>query len=347
MNFTFTTWNINTDPRVERLNPRITHPQWRSETRKYIVQASLPLSDIIHIQEGAKYTDQYGEKIDSITPLTDFLKTKGYNSSTQLLKPLCQYSVQFITAYKIERFELIENKYFYCTKTPYTLKKTTSEQEALEHNYDDISQRSVLITHLLDKYTGEDIWTINVHIGFSLIHRKHVSKMLVDFIKELKSDAKVIIGGDFNSFSDWGGDEALAILSESSQLTEASKDLKLPNGNSIDITFFAFPFDCITDKKDIKKKMADASSKQEVEIIFGEHCKAVGGKLDHIFSQNLEKIGNTVISVTPQYYPKPENYTEVEVKDYILAHHSEGPAFASDHQPLTSTFSYMTGCLIN
>lgn len=337
MQIEFTTWNINTDPRSERRSARESHSAWRSKAREENIQNNLPNSDIIHIQEAANYINQFGEQIDSSVSLTKFLENKGYKVLSYALKPLDPYSVKYLTAYKSNRFELIETKIFLCTKTPKSLKGPTSEKEKLDHNYDDISERSIFSTHLLDKETGEDLWSINVHIGFSLTHRKQVSKMLLDFIKTLGQDAKITLAGDFNSFENWGGTEQISILNDSGIMREVTTDLILPDEEStpINITFFAFPFDCITDQKDIKLIFSQSTNKQEIDQLFAQHCQATGGKLDHIFiSNNLDKIGDAILNVTPLFSPGPDNYTESGIKNYILEH-IEGPCFASDHQPVT------------
>lgn len=339
MTITFTTWNINTDSRLERMNPRETHSLWRSKAREEMVKQGLPLSDIIHIQEAGDYINNYGEHINSALSVKDYLESEGYSVSTRPLKPSDPYSLEYITAHKINRFELLENKFFYCTKTPHEFQEIASEEERLNHNYDDYHQRTVFTTHLLDKVTGEDLWTINVHIGFSLIHRKQVSKMILEFIETLGDNPKVIVAGDFNSFDNWGGAEQMEILNNSGLLTEVTKELVLPNAELVpgNTTFFAFPFDCITDDKEIKNQVAKSMNKQEIDQIFAKDCRATGGQLDHILiSKNLNQIEKAVLNVTPQFFPHPVNYTEEGIKGYILDH-LDGPAFASDHQPITVT----------
>ena len=354
MQIEFTTWNINTDSRLEEKFARELYPEWRSNARVGMIQKAMPNSDIIHIQETRHYINKYGEEVDSVTPMLDFFKDRGYNSSLQAREPLDYRSLQYITVYKADRFELVENKVFYCTKTPNELKgkpdvsgKTPEEAKLLtdaylDHNYGEVEEHTILLTHLLDKASLEDIWTINVHIAFALTHRKAVSEMIVKIVKDLGPDAKVIIAGDFNSFDGWGGSEQMQILTSSDLLADVSENLKLPNGESMpgNTTFFAYPFDCITDQKDIKNKLYDSTDKDEVNQVFAQYGRATGGQLDHIVvSNNLHQVGDTVLNVTPQFFPLPDNYTESAVKDYILSH-LEGPAFASDHQSLTVKLFY-------
>lgn len=337
MQIKFTTWNINTNPHSERKNARISHPQWRSKKREKDILKQLPNSDIIHIQEAANYINQYGEEIDSAISLTKFLNGKGYKVISQLLKPLDPTSYQYLTAYKTDRFDLIESKILLCTKTPNQLKNSVSEKEKLDHNYNELFEKSILITHLIDKSNGKNIWTLNLQLGYSLTHRKQVSKMILNFTNNLDEDLEIIIAGDFNSFSDWGGEEQIAILANSRKLKEVSTDLTLPNGELMptNTTFFAYPFDCITDQKNIKSIISNSTNKQEIDQLFAQHCQATGGHLDHIFvSNNLYKMSEAILNVAPLFFPEPNNYTESGIKDYILKH-LEGPCFASDHQPIT------------
>lgn len=88
MPLTFTTWNINTDPRVEGMNAREIHVLWRSKARENMVKQGLPLSDIIHIQEAGDYINNHGEHIDSALSIKNHLESEGYSVSTMPLNPL-------------------------------------------------------------------------------------------------------------------------------------------------------------------------------------------------------------------------------------------------------------------
>jgi endonuclease/exonuclease/phosphatase family metal-dependent hydrolase len=348
---TVSTYNLNTDPRVHRGVARLTHPEWSFFERAESIKEAIPLTDIIHIQEVANYTNQYGEEINSLEVIEDFLEPKGYKSVVQDVKPENPYSIKYITAYKADRFEVSHSLAFYFTKTPHQfqgqdifLNSKDSEISFYDHTYGENAERSALAVCLLDKLTGEEIWSVNVHIGFHLEHRMEASRIILDFIKNLGADVKAIVAGDFNAFEDYGGMEQMAMFKESGLLNDITEELLLENNESIhsDSTFFAFPFDCITNNKAIQDQMNKANSKEEMDNIFTNHCRGVAGKLDSILvTSNLYKSGNALLRVNPIFSDSPNNYTEEDIKKYTIAHLQEGYAFPSDHQPVMVGIDYV------
>lgn len=190
----------------------------------------------------------------------------------------------------------------------------------------------------------------NIHTSIPLDIRLKTSELLNDFIrKELEANlyARIVCAGDFNSFPDWHGFEQMnmlkgATLNSEIMLTEVSDILYLPDGTTIpdNNTFIFFPFDYGPSDAKFKEEIAQLPNleaqnrKLAIENIFkNDVCKALGGQLDHIFVHKLNKIGEAILDVAPQFEPYPTKYTENEIKVYILEH-NQGPAFASDHQPI-------------
>jgi hypothetical protein len=135
-------------------------------------------------------------------------------------------------------------------------------------------------------------------------------------------------------------------------LSDVSNPLYLANNPEVPVntTFIAFPYD-IFEKDDfqcqkVKTKLSEIDAmvnqvpppspyvvKKVINDAFKELGSACGAQLDHIFTRNLNKVGEAILAVTPLFSPNPAIYTESNVKKYILDHCDEGPAYASDHQP--------------
>jgi endonuclease/exonuclease/phosphatase family metal-dependent hydrolase len=363
-NIKFTTWNICTDRRAEETFARPFFPEWRSRERIESIKHEIlnSKSDIIHIQEARNFTNQHGEKVDSLSHILEFFEDHGYNVSFQLRAPLWPQSFYYITAYKADRFQLSKTDSFYLTKTPDKLKGdsnktgTTPEEtkdiirtEALEHGFGEAGEFSVLASYLVDSFTGNKICTLNIHKGLASEHRKHASKIILEYVENLDKDIKVIMSGDFNSFDDGSGAEQMSILTDSPLLTDISNNIILPNGDPAPnlLTFIAYPYDCVPpfdrniDIGEARYKIANSQSKEELTQLSKLYCASNGRQLDHILiGPNLHKVSNVMLNVTPQFHPGPDSYEEEDLNDYIFKHIEKGPAFASDHQPLTVTLNY-------
>ncbi len=141
-------------------------------------------------------------------------------------------------------------------------------------------------------------------------------------------------------------------MKKNGTLKEVTEDLKLQTGAKVDSTFIAFPYDFAADEKrinaqslqDTGKTLAAALSllsprtrKQNIIKTFATECKALCGHLDRIYQHGFE---SSTAVLLPTALFKDFNITtfdEKAVKDFIVRHHDEGPAFASDHQPILAT----------
>jgi endonuclease/exonuclease/phosphatase family metal-dependent hydrolase len=357
-------YNVNTDPRIHKDKGYAfsSHNEWTFEKRADSVYSSIEYAlehksvDIIHLQELAKYTVN-GKEVNSLDSMTSFLDKYNYTYTTQKVKPTFhEYSIQYVSAFKKDRFSIVSQDAFYFTKNPYHLRGSpaASAEDECDYSYGENAQRSALVTKLHDNKANKKVFSINVHIGYDLSHRIQSSKIIVDYInkeiessKELQQENHFIVAGDFNTFSGPGQNESIDILTKSGKMTDVSTDIH-SNGTLMEdpSTFFAFPFDCITEDKNIQKQISDPSiSKNQRDSIFYEHCKVKAGQLDHILvSENLTKLGDAELILRPEFTPLPKNYSENGLKEYI-AEHSFGidgkPVFASDHQPLLATVAYV------
>ena len=117
------TFNIDTNiGRIEGGTFGLSHPEWRVGARMgAICQSLLNLiktysPDVIHIQEGRKFLSKFGDMVDSITPVMDFLAAQGYQVSTEQYNP-SEFAFSFITGIKKD-FVIDGHETFYFTKTP-------------------------------------------------------------------------------------------------------------------------------------------------------------------------------------------------------------------------------------
>lgn len=130
----------------------------------------------------------------------------------------------------------------------------------------------------------------------------------------------------------------MAIMTEGG-LMDAVTNLKTLDGQHLDFTFIAYPYDFIGKGFTFGKPPFDANtlSPNEYRAIdkdyFKNDCQALGGVLDHILHSGF---GSAQAYMLPAntFSDYPQHLDEGSIKDYILAHYDEGPAFASDHQPI-------------
>lgn len=87
-------FNIDTNIGItEEGYARDSNPEWRVNARMpkilqslgKIIQEDSP--DVIQLQEGRKFITKFGDQVDSITPLVQFLSEQGYQVSTKPLAP--------------------------------------------------------------------------------------------------------------------------------------------------------------------------------------------------------------------------------------------------------------------
>lgn len=369
MKFKFLSWNINTDvSRIEEGYARCSYPEWRISNRLgAIVKKITEINpEILNLQETKKiFSKKYQELIDATTPIKDHLENIGYEVLIMPYNQVNSRSSQFITAYKKDKFELLASKVKYLTKTPDLLtirpdlKDKTSKEIKLvskairEHNFGEFFERCVFITHLKHKKTALELLNFNIHLAMPVMHRLESSRLLVQFITQeldINPEAKIVIAGDFNSFANFQGKEQMDIIRNivinGNSLTEITEAIYLPHGelSPRNNTFIFFPFDFGFSEKIFRNEIANLhlldsdECKRAINKIFSNKgCNALGDQLDHIFAYKLKLDGKAILDVTPQFNPIPREYNESEIKKYIL-NHQEGPAFASDHQPIVVKF---------
>lgn len=354
------TFNIDTNiGRTEESYARESHPEWRVGARMPKIKESLEKicdthsPDIIHLQEGRNFITKFGDEVDSISPLMEFLQSKGYQTSTEQYNS-SDRSFSYITAIK-NGFVVDGYEKFYLSKSPDKPTDHTNHAQRLaeikDHNFGEEWERCIYITKFHDK-EGRRYRARNIHLGIVESGRMQACEMMrQDSERAVIQDPEIleVSTGDFNTFPDWGGPKQLEIMAKNNVLQEVTKDLKLPTGAFIDSTFIAFPYDFAADEKRINdstfkktgKKLAEflttltpRARKQNIEQTFASECKALCGHLDRIYQHGFENTTATLLP-TPLFDDFDiKRFDETSVKDFIMRHHHEGPAFASDHQPI-------------
>lgn len=354
------TFNIDTNiGRTEENYARESHPQWRVGARMPKLKSSLMhilekySPDVIHLQEGRKFTTKFGDEVDSITPLVEFLQSFGYQVSTEQYNP-SERAFSYITAIK-NCFVIDNYEKFYLTQTPEVPTDHANHMDRLAeikaHNYGEEWERCVYVTYFRDS-ENRRYRTRNVHLGLAELGRKKSCEMMRKNSEQVISNDPTILEvttGDFNSFPDWGGPEQLAIMEQDGILEEVTKDLMLPNQTKIGCTFIAFPYDFAADERRLNSQsiketgqnltsllseLSPLERKQKIEHLFDTECKALGGHLDRIYQYGF-KNSKAILLPTPQFDDFDiNNFDEKNIKDFIGKHLNDGPAFASDHQPI-------------
>lgn len=356
------TFNIDTNiGRTEESYARESHPEWRVGARMPKLQSSLDKiitehsPDVIHLQEGRKFVTKFGDEVDSITPLVDFLAAQGYQVSTAQYNP-SDRAFSYITAVQ-KGFTIDGYETMYLSKSP---EKPTDHEnhaqrlaEIKDHNFGEEWERSIYIANFHDDQ-GRQYRARNVHLGIAELGRKQACEMMRKNTEEAvakNSEVLEVSTGDFNTFPDWGGPAQLEIMKQGGVLEEVTADLRLPTGRRIDSTFIAFPYDFAVDEKrlDAQSKkdngmalaallagMHPVARKIKIDELFTTECKALCGHLDRVYQHGFTSSKATLLP-TPQFEDLDlEAYDEKSVKAFIVRHHHEGPAFASDHQPILS-----------
>lgn len=354
---TVLSWNIDTNiGRTEEGYAREAFPELRVNARIPKIIESLTglidqhAPDVIQLQEGRSFTTKYGDCVDSITPLVRFLETKGYAVSATKYNP-SDRAFSYIEAIKKANFTPlgIASKYF--TKTPDSPTDHTKHAERLEeiknHNFGEEWERSALISKFSGK-DGQEYYLFNVHLGVSLGHRLQACELLKQWVKEIVSqqkNAKVVITGDFNTFADWGGPKQLEIMSTNSPLNETTQSLLMTNGTHATSSFIAFPPDFASDERRLSEEVKNLPNlgaterRAKIASLYAKECKSLGGLLDRVYQSGF-KTACSVLIPTPQFKDFDiDSFCEQYVKEFIMRHIDEGPAFASDHQPVLTKLS--------
>ena len=257
--FVVCSYNIDTNMvRTEEGFARDAHPEWRIKERmphiiktlKTVIKRDNP--DLIHIQEGRRCTTKFGDEIDSVTPLMNFLKIEGYQAWEQPYNLTGGAVFSFITAIK-GNYTKLGNEFIYITETPSPADHSDHAarlSEIKKHNFGDEYERCVYITKFKDEKDAL-YYSCNVHLALGLEHRKKASEIINEWAEKVKKEnpkAHIIITGDFNTFSDWGGQEQLAIIKDAGILTSATDTLKIyGTEQAINSSFFPFPHDFVPD----------------------------------------------------------------------------------------------------
>ena len=353
---TVLSWNIDTNvARSEGANGLAidTFPNWRANARAESIQDTLSKisldsrPDLLFFQEGRDFSNNRGDRVDSVTPLKDYLESLGYKTHVQTYNETGDLTFQYITAWNPKRYGLLKMKVSYLTKTPNLAtqfdEKVTPENK--DNNFGELFERCVPIYKLQDKTGGKTVFAINSHLYLGYNARIESSKLLNKIAESLSrhSDAAVIMAGDFNTFPDWGGADMIKEITAGDVLTDATADLRL-NGQPFNSSIALYPFDYGSKEGSLKSEtnaLNDQSRPVEerrsgIWRLYAEQSPVLGGVLDHVFVRGLSPLSAEVRPV-PLYtdIDAPADYTVESVRDYVLRGQTTGtPAFASDHMPL-------------
>ncbi len=352
------TFNIDTNIlRTEEGYARDSHPEWRVGARMPMILKSLGIliqtvnPDLIHIQEGRKFETKFGDEVNSIDPLLAFLSDQGYRASAAGYNPTDR-AFSYISAVREGKLKIESHESRYFTKTPSTPTDHTDHQARLPaikaHNFGEEWERSAYLTKFSDQF-GHNIYAINCHLGITLEHRLKASELLNKWAEDIIAadpSGRIIMTGDFNSFPDWGGADQIRLIKDGGVMKHGTESLHLLGQPHQEIcsSFFAFPYDFGADEKRLNLTQALVAlepkvRKVKIAEVFKAECKALGGHLDHVFYSGFTDVCS-FLSPTPVFGIPADGYTEESVKSYILDHHEEGPAFASDHQPVVSILKF-------
>jgi hypothetical protein len=361
-----TSFNVDTNiGRLEEGPFYDSHPKWRVNERMELLKRHLgriiknDTPDAINLQESRAFKTKFGTTVDSISPLVRFLKTNGYSVFTKPYNP-SDRAFSYITALKKDKFTVDGHEHFYITETPNKPTDHTNHAERKEeikrHNFGEEWERCIFTTKFHDKQ-GRSYRLSNVNLGIAAFGRKKACEMLrQDAQKALEKNPHelIVITGDFNSFPDWGGPEQLKIMKEGGTLHEVTEDLTLEDGTPADSTFIAFPYDFGIAEKDIRTEFEEQNGgkfltkhleeldptkrKRFTGEVFSQKASALGGHLDRVYEHGFTSAKSELI-LTPTYEDDFEGtpFEEDSIKDYIMRHYDEGPAFASDHQIVQTT----------
>lgn len=353
-------WNIDTNiVRTEGGYARDAFPEFRvnaripfiKETLGRIISSSSP--DVIHIQEGRHFVTSFGDEVDSITPIMTFLKSRGYQVFEKQYNPT-DLAFSYITAIK-KGFIVDDLEGLYFTKTPECpTDHSLPIQDVKDNNFGEEWERCAFSVKFHDR-CGRNYVATNVHLGISEQHRKEACRMLRQGAETRacqNNNLLEVITGDFNTFPLWGGPAQLKIMAENDTLQEVTADLKLENGKPSSSTFIAFPYDFAANEKRLNDESVKETGlplakrlsalpvderKNEIRRLYATECKAIGDHLDRVYQRGFDDAQVTLLLASKDECFNPDDFNEDTVKEVVLC--TNGPAFASDHQPLLTTLS--------
>lgn len=229
----------------------LTHPGFDCASRMPLILQALRDADpdILLLQEAraCSVVQVDGSKVDvdSITPVVEFLKARGYEVVVTPYNPTEQ-AFSYITAAKSSLFEIKETITKYVTTDGEFLEDRTNPEQVKEHAFGEMWERCVAATELATRSNpySPRIYVINVHLGLGRACRMAAAtQTLPSLVASIPPYNPVIMAGDFNTIGDLGGQEQLAATEASSA---TSRVVRIP----LDKTSYSFiPFRTICAKK--------------------------------------------------------------------------------------------------
>ncbi len=199
---------------------------------------------VIFLQEARVYTLEDGTVLNSVIPVVKFLQSQGYTVLTQNYSDGYPNSFVYITAFRPDIYKLVDQRAYYLTATPNCpTDRNQTREEILTHNDGELLERCVFDVTLYNQKIDKKVHAINTHLGLSMPYRVTACKRLHGMIDDvIKDDPEIIVmcAGDFNTFSDCGGDEQIAVMEQ-----PLSNGKQLIHKSLAPATFIAFPYDQI------------------------------------------------------------------------------------------------------
>jgi hypothetical protein len=315
--------------------------------------------DIIHIQEGRKCNNKLGEPVDSVTPMEGFLK-EAYGMSVLIhAENETIGAFQYITAYNSDRFEWVESKYRYFTKTPDapTPRDFMTEAEVKEHCFGTSradNESGCFINVLRDRASGEIVVSMNYHLSLPDRVRVESFRLMGDFAQEILKDypgAVLYSAGDANTFKNNAATEEQLRLINEVQWNGApifrEVETKFPDGNPATFTFvpstcniiiYDENYNLIDKKAEFEAIKSTEERKRAIDTAYDDpKTQAVTSVLDRVHVHPPEADVESVAMICPLYGAKIESLTNEGVKQAMQeARGKRVNLLASDHLPVVS-----------
>jgi hypothetical protein len=362
-------WNIDSNVGMVHMGPnRDAFPEYSSAARmeRIIWELSQKIDllspPLIHIQEGRRFTLDDGTQLDSVTPVVEFLSSRGYQVLTQNYLDGDDKSFVYITAFLPQVFSLVETNRWYMTRTTdRPTDRSLPREEILHNNFGELFERCVFHVTLRRKATGEIVHSVNVHLGIGGDYRVAACEILhsiVDGFLTASPESYVVCTGDFNAFPDWKGPEQIDVLRR--PLTcSISHSVLVPHP----WTFIPSPYDLIGKVYGLFLRPSGLSEqdstpiarrKAMLDVYSGRNLgslplpPAIGGALDLVVSCGFQS-EEVMLVLTPT---NPELFNEIvgtgdvsesAIREYIMrCAESDTPyaAWASDHQKVIARFKW-------
>lgn len=374
--FTVASYNIDTNLNmIEDSVGRLVHPEWRVAARMPSIHRTMDrLNDIFApsiwlVQEGRACLNNYNEVVDSIGPMEAYLREHGY---TALIQPYHSSAKAFsyVTAFDPAQFDFVEEKakHFRESNTDEpspdpsiiqndssldVAEKTRRINELKEANFGDLFSRCVHMVHLRHRSSNKHIWVMNIHLSLSERVRVGSCRLLQRWTQEiLDQDPKACIlgAGDFNYFPDSYVAVKEVLDAEETPLFDAT-EVYYESGAKPSPSFIFFPYDFGPKTpqfraegyfKELDELQSPKDKRARIDQQYREKGTVWSGTLDRVVYtpiNGLEPV-SVKVALTPLFddISQDELTDENLVKSYVDRHLEDGPAFASDHQPLIVKF---------